>query len=85
MKDLDEDYRPIFVINNAFYNWGHKFLYDERLLVETFQKAGFKDIRRKIYGKSEDKNLDGIESHEKGVGDVKVCRIESIVLEAAKR
>ncbi len=78
------DYRPVFVINNAFYNWGHKFLYDEKLLIETFKKAGFKKIKKQDYGKSQDKNLDGIESHEKGVGDVKVCQMESIVLEGTK-
>lgn len=77
--------RPVFVINNAFYNWGHKFLYDEPLLVETLREIGFKDISREIYGKSKDKNLNKIESHEKGVGNIKVCQIESIVLEAKKR
>jgi len=80
-----DDYRPLFVINNAFYNWGHKFLYDEELLRESLKKAGFKEIRREIYGKSKDKNLNKIEAHEKGVGDVKVCEIESIVMEAKKK
>ena len=86
LKDIyKKNYRPVFVINNAFYNWGHKFLYDEKLLVETLQEVGFKDINRQTYGKSKDKNLDKIESHEKGVGDIKVCKIESIVLEAKKK
>ena len=86
LKDIyHEDYRPVFIINNAFYNWGHKFLYDEKLLVETLQEIGFKDISREVYGGSKDKNLNKMESHEKGVGDVKVCQIESIVLEASKK
>lgn len=86
LKDFyGEDYRPVFVINNAFYNWGHKFLYDERLLMETLKEAGFKGIKREIYGRSKDKNLNKVESHEKGVGDAKICQIESIVLEANKK
>ncbi len=86
LKDIyKKDYRSVFVINNAFYNWGHKFLYDETLLVETLQEAGFKNISREVYGKSKDKNLNKVESHEKGVGDIKICQIESIVLEAKKR
>ncbi len=77
--------RPVFVINNAFYNWGHKFLYDQKLLVEALQEARFKEIKREYYGNSRDNNLNKIETHEKGVGDIKVCQIESIVLEALKR
>lgn len=84
LKDLGKDYRPAFVINNAFYNWGHKFLYDEKLLTELLEKVGFKEIVRKEYGKSNDKNLDGVEMHEKGVRDFRVCQIESLILESKK-
>ena len=72
------------LINNAFYNWGHRFLYDERLLIESLKNAGFSKIRRKIYGKSKDKIFNNVESHEKGVGDVKICEIESLVFEGVK-
>lgn len=87
LKDLGDkkDYRAVFVINNAFYNWGHNFLYDEEFLKETLKEAGFINIKRQDYGKSKDKNLDKIEAHEKGVGDLKVCQIESLILEGVKK
>ncbi len=78
------DYRPLFVINNAFYNFEHKFLYDEGLLREMFEYAGFKNIQRFIYGQSEDPHLLNIEMHSKGVGIKGISEIESLVLEGTK-
>lgn len=78
------DYRPLFVINNAFYNFEHKFLYDEGLLKESFEYAGFNNIQRVIYGQSEDPNLLNIEMHSKGVGIKGISEIESLVLEGTK-
>ena len=86
LKDLSMriDYRPVYIINNAFYNFGHRFLYDEQLLIESLQNAGFSEVRRKIYGKSKAKVFNNVESHERGVGDVKICEIESLVFEGVK-
>lgn len=49
-------YRPGFVINQAFYNWGHQFLYDRELLAAALTDAGFRDIRRCAMGASEDEH-----------------------------
>lgn len=86
LKDIyGTDYRPLFIINNAFYNWEHKFLYDEEFLREILKKTGFNDVKRELYGESRDKNLNMVEAHEKGVGDIRVCKIESLILEATKK
>ncbi len=78
------DYRPLFVINNAFYNFGHKFLYDEGLLKEVFEYAGFHNLQRFKYGQSKDYNLLNIEMHSKGVEIKGISEIESLVLEGTK-
>lgn len=44
-----ESTRPCVVINNAFYNWGHKFLYDFETLQSIILNAGFK-VCEKICG-----------------------------------
>ncbi|HIJ60156.1 MAG TPA: methyltransferase domain-containing protein [Nitrospirae bacterium] len=53
--------RDIFVINNAFSGFGHRFLYDFSTLKEILSKAGFINIVRMTYGHSNDDNLKGID------------------------
>jgi len=36
----------IFVINQAFYGWGHKFIYNEGVLRDSMEKNGFTNIVR---------------------------------------
>ena len=48
------EYRPVHVINNAFRNWGHQFLYDGELLEKALRHAGLQDIRQCAFGESED-------------------------------
>ena len=55
MNDVNA-YKASFVINNAFRDWGHQFLYDGDLLVMTMQEAGFTNIRRGSLGESNDEN-----------------------------
>jgi predicted SAM-dependent methyltransferase len=74
-------YKASFVINNAFRNWGHQFLYDGDLLVMTMQKAGFTNIRRGSLGESNDENLRGIESHGGTVNNDDMARFETMVFE----
>lgn len=56
-------YRAGFVINSAFYRWGHKFVYDSELLGQALQECGFVYIKRYPPGESDDPNLRGIEMH----------------------
>lgn len=55
------DCGEIFVINNAFSGFGHRFLYDYKTLRNSLLKAGFEDIERTPYGISTDENLNGID------------------------
>lgn len=81
MKNTKE-YQPGFVINQAFYNWGHQFLYDNELLTIALREAGFTDVHRCAMGFSEDPHLRGIESHGKFIDDDEIAAFETIVLEA---
>jgi hypothetical protein len=75
--------QPGFVINQAFYAWGHQFLYDAELLAKGLQEAGFTNIRRCPMGCSDDEHLRGVESHGKAIEDDRVAAFETLVLEAS--
>lgn len=75
------DYQPGFVINQAFYNWGHQFLYDGELLAVALRDAGFAQIQRCSMGISNDEHLRGIESHGKFIDDDQIAAFETMVLE----
>lgn len=76
-----DDCKASFVINNAFRNWGHQFLYDAELLEMAMQNVGFTNIQRYLPGKSDDENLCGIESHGKNVANVDMAAFETMVFE----
>lgn len=73
--------RESFVINNAFRNYGHKFLYDEATLRLAMESAGFKMITRYQPGESDSIELRGVESHGRDIGDEEINRYETMVLE----
>lgn len=58
--------KPGFVVNNAFRRWGHQFLYDAEVLLQSMSEAGFVNLRRCAPGESGDPNLRGIERHTMG-------------------
>jgi predicted SAM-dependent methyltransferase len=74
--------KPSFVINNAFNNWGHQFLYDAELMAMALRKAGFSNIRQCRTGESADPQLRGIESHGKNIADDDMASFETMVFEA---
>jgi predicted SAM-dependent methyltransferase len=74
-------YKACFVVNNAFYDWGHQLLYDGDLLETAMQEAGFTNTRRCFPGESDDENLRGIESHGKTVADDDMAVFETMVFE----
>jgi predicted SAM-dependent methyltransferase len=78
-------YRAGFVINSAFYRWGHKFLYDDELLKIALQESGFVNLKRFIPGESDDYNLRGIEMHGRiGNNEQDLNKFETIVYEAKR-
>jgi predicted SAM-dependent methyltransferase len=76
--------KPQFVINNAFYNWGHRFLYDAEILELQIRRAGFKDLVRCKYGESLHEPLRGIESHGMNVRSTEATIYETMVYEATR-
>lgn len=76
-------YQDVFVINNFFRGHGHKFIYDFKSLQGVMSRAGFVDITRRGVGESDDKNLGGIDSHGKDIGD-ELNRLQTFVVEGVK-
>ncbi len=70
-----------FVINNAFHNWGHQFLYDRTTLQTAMKEVGFVDVTCVLPGESNDKQLHGIEKHGEFIGDEEMNCFETQVLE----
>lgn len=92
MNFLAEKYFPnekgseeisIFVINNAFYNWGHQFLYDKSLLKRKLMDIGFTNISFHKPSRSSNSNLMHLEGHGKLVG-TDINNFETFVVEAVK-
>ena len=79
-----EMYKASFVINNAFRNWGHQFLYDEELLEMAMRQAGFTDIVRFAPGESAHTDLRGIEMHGVAVDNDEMNAFETMVFEGTR-
>lgn len=74
--------KPQFVINNAFTNWGHRFLYDAEVLRMALQDSGFVDVCQVASGESRHSQLCGLESHGKYIEDDAIADFETMVFEA---
>ena len=77
-------YNPTVILNNMFYNWGHRFIYDQKLLALIMSKAGFADLAAQPVGESPDPNLAGIEKHGHLVGAPEFNAYETIAVEGRK-
>jgi predicted SAM-dependent methyltransferase len=77
-------YHPTFVINNAFRNWGHQFLYDEAILRTAMMEAGFTDIKHAVPGQSNLPVFCNLEMHGRFIGDEEINAFETMVLEGKK-
>ena len=81
---------PTRVINAMFRAFGpddasgHQFIYSFDTLAERLRAAGFADVRRCKVGESECAMLRGIERHADAVGDGRVVRYETLVVEATR-
>jgi len=83
LPDVDV-YSGAVVANNAFYSWGHKFLYDSSSLEASLNEAGFVNVSRHSPGESENPEMRGLESHGRAVGNEKMNDFETMVLEGTK-
>jgi predicted SAM-dependent methyltransferase len=75
-------YDDTFVINNFFQGHGHLFIYDEKTLRSSLEKAGFTKIIRCDLNESKDETLRNLENEKrlpKGF-----LKTESVILEGAK-
>lgn len=77
-------YRAAFVINNAFFNCGHQFIYDRETLQSILEDVGFIEMLYYLPGESNTPVFQGIESHGKSVGSEEMNRFETMVLEARR-
>ncbi len=72
-----------FVINNFVRDWGHTFIYDEKVLRFSLDRAGFKEIVSCELNQSEDPVLQNLENGERLPVDF--LNLESFTLEGTKR
>jgi predicted SAM-dependent methyltransferase len=75
-------YEDVFVINNFMRGFGHKFIYNEKVLHYSLEKVGFSEITKCDLNDSEDEELRGLENESRMPGGF--LRLESIVLEGTK-
>ena len=74
--------KDTFVINNYFYSWGHKFIYDESLLRSTLEKAGFVNVKNFPLQQSESAPLRNLENE--GRMPAGFLDLETLTLEGTK-
>jgi predicted SAM-dependent methyltransferase len=72
-----------FVINNFVRDWGHVFIYDEKTLRASLERAGFKKIVRCNLNESDHEALHDLENEEKMPEGF--LKLESLSVEGTKR
>jgi SAM-dependent methyltransferase len=72
----------VFVINNFMTDWGHRFIYDERTLRYSLQRARFAHVVKCPIGESGVEDLRGLE-HETRLPEG-FLQLETVTLEAEK-
>ncbi|MCK5764767.1 MAG: methyltransferase domain-containing protein [Bacteroidales bacterium] len=80
----ENEYLPVFVINNFFRDWGHQVVNNYESLELIFKKAGFSNISRQEVGKSNIKEFDRVEKHGEIIPD-EFNELETLVVEAVKQ
>ena len=75
-------YADTFVINNFVRDWGHRFIYDEKILIYSLTKVGFQKIVKCDLNKSNNDVFRNLENNNRI--PVEFLKLESIILEAAK-
>ncbi|MGD0230011.1 MAG: methyltransferase domain-containing protein [Syntrophorhabdales bacterium] len=73
------------VVNNLFYNWGHRFLYDFAMMKSALEETGFTGVTACEVGVSDDAALHGVELHRgKSTLDEEMSAFEALVVEATR-
>ena len=72
-----------FIINNFCRGWGHQFIYDEKILRLSLNKAGFCEIVRCPLQASADPLLRNLENEGRMPADY--LRLETLTLEGTRR
>jgi len=79
------NYRPItkkpdavFVINDIFRNYEHKFIYDYQTLAALLRHVGFKRVTRCKVGISHDEVLCGLETHKDRINSFLTVVVEAM-------
>jgi len=78
-RAMNED---TFVINNYVRDWGHLFIYDEKVLRKSLAEAGFKDIVRCELQDSRYPDLRNLENESRKPAGL--LRLETITMEGTK-
>lgn len=87
-----------FVLNLMMHGWGHRFLYNFKVLKHTLEECGFTGVTKFSSGMSTDKNLSSVERHGDTIKDIKAIKKQfgsafdnqmntfvTLVVEAVKR
>lgn len=76
--------RPeIFVINNFFHAWGHRFIFDRDVLMSALTLAGFTNLTSYKPGHSNDPELMNLEQHGKSIPS-EFNELESMIIECER-
>ncbi len=59
----EERVQDCFLLNRAFYGWGHRFLYNRTTLEAALRASGFATVIFQRYGESDVEALRGLERH----------------------
>jgi len=76
------DYEDTFIINNYFRDFGHKFIYDEKVLRSVLKKVGFINITKYDLSNSDDDELRNLENIQRM--PVEYLTLETMILEGTK-
>ena len=63
-REVRDQLIDCFRINRAFHGWGHQFLYNQAMLTNALQAAGFATVTYHRYGQSDIFEFQGVEGHE---------------------
>jgi len=71
------------IFNSMFFNWGHKWMWDEEALRKELSKVGFRNITRTNFGESKLEGSAELETNSNETVDIS-RKMESIYLDAIK-
>lgn len=66
------------LVNNYFYMWGHRYIFDFEKLSELLGEAGFERVERARFGYSSHELLRGIDTHEAGALERAVVTADAV-------